>query len=514
MPKHAARSDLLFSGSDWNFRTLSRAYDEIAAIAVEDLHLDVYPVQMEIISSEQMLDAYSSVGMPLMYRHWSFGKHFLYQQLLYRKGGRGLAYELVINSNPCIVYLMEENTMALQALVTAHAALGHNHFFKNNYLFRQWTDAGAILGYLDFAKSYIAGCEERHGLDAVEAVLDAAHALMEQGVFRYRRPPKPSSEKEREGVRERLEYEERSYNDLWRTIPSSTDRTDAKEADSGLAERKKSLSLPEENLLYFLEKNSLVLELWQREILRIVRTIAQYFYPQRQTQVMNEGCATFVHYTLMNTLFDRGRISEGAMLEILGNHTNVIFQPAFDDPRFSGINPYALGFAMMQDIKRISTEPTAEDRDWFAGIAGNGNWRDTLLEAWANHRDESFIQQYLSPALIRKWRLFLLTDIAGKPHYDVASIHDERGYESIRAALARTYDIGANRPDIQVVDVDLLGERHLRLEHKVTDGVLLEDGTCDATLRHIRALWGYKVSLTGVDSKTGATLYERSSDPS
>jgi stage V sporulation protein R len=512
MQRNAARSDLLFSGSDWNFKTLSRVYDEIAALAVEELHLDTYPIQMEIISSEQMLDAYSSVGMPLMYPHWSFGKHFLYQQLLYRKGGRGLAYELVINSDPCIVYLMEENTMALQALVTAHAALGHNHFFKNNYLFRQWTDAGAILGYLDFAKGYIANCEERHGADAVEAILDAAHALMEQGVFRYRRPPKLSSEKEREGIRERLEYEERSYNDLWRTLPRSKGGDGTGETDDGMAERKKSLNLPEENLLYFLEKNSLVLEPWQREILRIVRTIAQYFYPQRQTQVMNEGCATFVHYTLMNALFDRGRISEGAMLEILGNHSNVIFQPAFDDPRFSGINPYALGLAMMQDIQRISTEPTAEDRDWFPGVAGNGDWRETLLDAWANHRDESFIQQYLSPALIRKWRFFLLDDVAEKSHYEVASIHDERGYATIRSALARAYDIGASRPDVQIVDVDLLGERHLHLEHKVAGDVLLDEAACDATLRHIRTLWGYKVSLAGVDAKTGAQVYERSID--
>jgi len=108
MTRPGARSELLFSGSEWDFRMLARTYDAIEAIAVEELHLDVYPVQMEIISSEQMLDAYSSIGMPLMYRHWSFGKHFLREDLLYRKGGRGLAYELVINSNPCIVYLMEE----------------------------------------------------------------------------------------------------------------------------------------------------------------------------------------------------------------------------------------------------------------------------------------------------------------------------------------------------------------------------------------------------------------------
>jgi len=511
MPKHAPRSDLLFSGSDWDFRTLSRAYDVIETVAKDELHLDIYPVQMEVISSEQMLDAYSSIGMPLMYRHWSFGKHFIHQELLYRKGGRGLAYELVINSNPCIVYLMEENTMALQALVTAHAALGHNHFFKNNYLFQQWTDAGAILGYLDFAKGFIARCEERHGLAAVEAVLDAAHALMDQGVFRYRRPPKLSSDKQREGLRERLEYEERSYNDLWRTIPRPADGSKPDETEHTVAERKKALNLPEENLLYFLEKNSLILEPWQREIIRIVRIIAQYFYPQRQTQVMNEGCATFVHYTVMNALFDQGRISEGAMLEILRNHSNVVFQPAFDDPRFSGINPYALGLDMMQDIQRIATEPTSEDRDWFPEIAGKGDWRAILLDAWANHRDESFIRQYLSPALIRKWRMFVLSDAADERFYTVASIHNERGYERIRAALAQRYDIGAGYSDIQVVDVDLLGQRHLRLQHRVNSGIVLENTSCDATLRRIHELWGYEVSLEGVDAKTGATLYERSS---
>jgi stage V sporulation protein R len=510
MARQARKSGLLFSGSDWDFKTLSRAYDMIEAIALEELHLDVYPVQMEIISSQQMLDAYSSVGMPLMYHHWSFGKHFLYEELLYRKGGRGLAYELVINSNPCIVYLMEENTMALQALVTAHAALGHNHFFKNNHLFRQWTDAGAILSYLDFAKSYIVRCEERHGAVAVEVILDAAHALMQQGVFRYRRPPKLSSERQREGVRERLAYEERSYNDLWRTLPPAKGGSEVSEKGLDTAERKKALHLPEENLLYFLEKNSVILEAWQREIIRIVRIIAQYFYPQRQTKVMNEGCATFVHYTLMNELFDRGQISEGAMLEILRNHSNVIFQPAFDDPRFSGINPYALGLDMMQDIQRISTAPTAEDRDWFPDFAGNGNWRQTLLDAWANHRDESFIRQYLSPALIRKWRLFMLADDAGERHYEVASIHNERGYEKIRAALADSYDVGASQPDIQVVDADMLGDRHLRLRHMVKDGIMLENSSRDATLRHIRRLWGHEVSLEAIDAQTGKTIGERS----
>jgi len=508
----SAGGKLLFEGSDWNFSTLARVYDAIEQVALEDLHLDVYRNQMEIISSEQMLDAYSSIGMPLMYQHWSFGKRFVYEETLYRKGRRGLAYELVINSNPCITYLMEENTMAMQTLVTAHAAFGHNHFFKNNYLFRLWTDAGAILGYLDFAKRYIAKCEERFGLAAVESVLDSAHALMDHGVFRYRRPPRLSPEKQRERVRERLEYEEQSYNELWRTLPQVRKEGEVKETAEEARDRKKALNLPEENLLYFLEKNSLILEPWQREILRIVRVIAQYFYPQRQTKVMNEGCATFVHYHIMNKLFDQGQLSEGALLEMLHSHTNVVMQPDFDDPRYGGINPYALGFAMMQDIQRICTDPTPEDRDWFPEIAGTGKWRETLLEAWENHRDESFILQYLSPTLIRRFRLFTLGDRAEEPYVEVSSIHNERGYEKIRAALARSYDVGTLFPDIQVIDVDMLGDRQLRLQHNIRNGVVLEDRTRDATLRHVRHLWGYDVSLVGVDSDIGKVVYEARAD--
>lgn len=507
--RHA--SSLLFEGSEWSFAKLARAYDAIEEIALDEMGLDVYPNQIEVISSEQMLDAYSSVGMPLMYQHWSFGKRFVFENQLYRKGRRGLAYELVINSNPCITYLMEENTMPMQTLVTAHAAFGHNHFFKNNYLFRQWTDAGAILGYMDFAKKYVARCEERHGLLAVEEILDSAHALMDQGVFHYRRPPRLSPEKVTERARERLEYEEQTYSDLWRTLPATVGSPDMAQAEEEALERKKALKLPEENLLYFLEKHSLILEPWQREILRIVRVIAQYFYPQGQTKVMNEGCATFVHYFIINRLFDQGKMSEGAMLELLASHANVVFQPGYDDPRFGGMNPYALGFAMMQDIERICMRPTSEDHDWFPTIAGNGDWRGALLDAWENHRDESFILQYLSPELIRRFRLFHLTDRAGDRFCEVASIHDERGYSAVRAALARVYDPGANRPDIEVVDVDLLGDRQLRLRHTVKNGLVLEESDRDATLAHIRRLWGYDVSLAGVEAASGRILYERSS---
>src|SRR6266849_4941912 len=101
----------LFDGPNWDFASLQRVHEAIEEIALGELGLDVYPNQIEVITAEQMLDAYASVGLPLMYRHWSFGKRFAHHETLYRKGLQGLAYEIVINSSPCISYVMEENSM-------------------------------------------------------------------------------------------------------------------------------------------------------------------------------------------------------------------------------------------------------------------------------------------------------------------------------------------------------------------------------------------------------------------
>ena len=504
------RKQPLFDGHEWTFDLLKRLYDEIEIVAQEDLGLNVYPNQVEVISSEQMLDAYASMGMPILYRHWSFGKRFARDQRMYQKGQTGLAYEIVINSNPCISYNMENNSAALHTLVMAHAAFGHNHFFKNNYLFKEWTDAGSILDFLDYARRFVAACEERHGLAEVETVLDAAHALMDHGTFRYHRRPEPTTRELEERRRRIAEEQERSYNDLWRTVPQDPSRPGPTPAEQVVRERQQALHLPEENLLYFLEMHSPVLKDWQRELLSIIRQLAQYFYPQRQTKVMNEGCATFVHHHIVNALYDKGLLSEGAMLEILHSHSSVVFQPDFDDPRYSGLNPYTLGFNMMSDIKRIVTDPKDEDREWFPDLAGTGDWRAALKYAWANYRDESFIQQYLSPRLIRDMRLFVLTDQSDEPHYQVADIHDERGYRHVRQSLARGYDPGIADPDIQVVDADLKGDRVLRLKHTVRDGIPLAEADRDQSLVHLKRLWGYEVQLIGEDRLTGETLYESS----
>src|SRR5208282_6220808 len=191
------------SGSEWTLEDLV-AIEQICARHALHYGLDTFPNQMEVISSEQMLDGYVSGGLPVNYGHWSFGKHFLIENAKYRSGANSLAYEIVINTNPCIAFLMVDNTLAMQTLVIPHACFGHNSFSKGNYLFRQWTQPDAILDYMLFARNYVADCEERFGLDRVERTLDALHALRDQGLDKYKRPRKLDTRKERAEQAKRL----------------------------------------------------------------------------------------------------------------------------------------------------------------------------------------------------------------------------------------------------------------------------------------------------------------------
>ena len=479
--------NIIADTAEWNFELLERYDAEISRIAA-DYKLETYPNQIEIISSEQMMDAYSMIGMPINYSHWSFGKKFLHTEKNYKRGSMGLAYEIVINSNPCIAYLMEENTLTMQALVIAHACYGHNSFFKNNYLFKTWTNADAIVDYLLFAKNYISKCEEKYGNKLVEQTLDACHALMNHGVDRYQRPQKLSLGEERERQESREAYLQSQINDLWRTIPNDVKKQEKEE--------RRFPAEPEENILYFLEKHAPLLEPWQREIVRIVRKVGQYFYPQRQTQVMNEGWACFWHYTILNRLYDEGLVSDSFMLEFLQSHTNVVYQPEFDSPHYSGINPYALGFNMMMDIKRICEHPTKEDNFWFPDLV-NTDWNSSLDFAMRNFKDESFIAQFLSPKLMRDFKLFSVLDDDQQKELEISSIHDEQGYRYIRQTLAAQYNLGNIEPNIQIYNINHRTDRSLTLRHTQFDRKPLNQST-DEVLKHLHFLWGFDIHLETV----------------
>ena len=481
----------MFSNPNWDFETLQVADELTSRVGKECFRLDTYLNQIEIVTSEQMLDAYALIGLPTSYPHWKFGKDFVMNQGSYRKGRMGLSYEMVINSDPCISYNMENNSTCMMLLVIAHACQGHNAFFKNNYMFKDWTSAESIIDYMVFARDFILKCEEEFGDEEVESVLDACHALMNHGIDRYKKPPKLSTQREQDRLKRLAKVKTENYNDLLRTLPPSLLEKKKKKLKDKYEKYPKE---PEENILYFIEKNAPKLPVWKREIIRIVRKVAQYFYPQSMTKVMNEGFATFMHYHIINQLFEEGYLSDGFMLEFIQSHSGVIYQPTYSSRYFSGLNPYTLGFNIFMDIKRICQQPTEEDREWFPNLIGK-DWLDEVLYAMENFRDDSFVAQYLSPKVIRDMRLFAIFDDEEEEYFEIDSIHNERGYRKIRSMLSRQYDRSMRVPDIQVEQVDIHQTSKLTLIHKIQDERLLEEDEAEETLRHIHELWEFPVEL-------------------
>jgi stage V sporulation protein R len=191
------------------------------------------------------------------------------------------------------------------------------------------------------------------------------------------------------------------------------------------------------------------------------------------------------------------------MIEWLKSHTNVVYQPRVGERGYSGLNPYALGFAMYTDIKRICENPTPEDREWFPDLAGS-DWVPSLDHAMRNYKDESFIGQYLSPKLMRDFRLFAITDDEKQSELEVSAIHDDNGYRRVREALSRQYDLGSREPNIQVWNVNLRGDRSITLRHFQHNDRPLDDGAQEV-LKHVARLWGFGVHLESVNSKSDVT---------
>lgn len=484
----------MFSRPEWTVDTLYYADEVIGRIAKEHLKLDIYPNIFEIVTSEQLLDRMSLIGLPTGYDHWSFGKHRVASENQYKRGKMGLSYEMVINSNPCISYNIEENTTCLMLLVMAHAAQGHNSFFKNNYLFKMWTSPDAIVDYMSFAKRYIKECEEKYGFEEVEITLDACHAIMQYGVDKYKHPQKLSAKDELERRKRRIAEDEKHVNEMWRTLPQDTKERKLHDLVNEYLRKNKFPKEPVENMLYFFEKHSPNLEPWQREICRIVRKVAQYFYPQAQTKTSNEGWATYCHHKIINIMYDEGYLTDGFMMEFIEHHTAVVAQPSFTSDWYYGFNPYALGFNIYKDIERICKNPTEEDKRWFPNLVGK-DWLEEVHYAMKNFKDEGFLMQYLSPKVMRDMRLFeILDEDTNTDEYVIEHIHNDAGYLKLREAINKQFMRDNYTPDIQIENVNKQ-DHTLTLVYYAQNDVLLDEDDAYTVMEHVQYLWGFPVIL-------------------
>lgn len=432
---------------DYNLRDLEK-WNEIIEKKASELGLDYYPQEFDVIGHNDMIGYEAYVGMPSRYPHWSFGKSYEKTKTLYSLNLTGLAYEMVINSNPCLGYLMRENTLLLQILTMAHV-YGHNDFFKNNRLFKEGTKANYTIEMFKIDAETIRGfiSHPSIGYEKVERIIDAAHAIRFQ-------------------ISRVIGEKTVSRQDAQKAL---IDDYNKKVENKGILDLDVKIDIPniskiplepEDDLMGFLIQYGDLQE-WERTVLKIVKRETEYFMPQIETKTMNEGWASFWHYNILKEL----DLPQGLHLEFLKRHNDVVA------PMVGGLNPYYIGFKMFQAI------------DEAYG-------RDKIFEVRALERDASFIRRYLTEDLCRELNLFEY----GKKGFDyvIENVPDEIGWKSIRDLLAHHTGVGSI-PYIRVLDYNTK-DGTLTIEH-VFDGRELEISYAKETLKYIQELWGRKVIL-------------------
>jgi len=432
---------------EYTLKSLENWNEKIEVIA-KNIGLDYYPQEFEIIGYKDMLSYEAYLGMPSRYPHWSFGKSYEKNSTEYKFNLTGLPYEMVINSDPCIAYLMKENTLLLQILIISHV-YGHNDFFKNNRLFKDGTRAAHTVEmfkfHADMVRSYIN--DPSIGYEKVERILDAAHALKLQ-------TSRVIGEKriDEEVLKQRLLEDYKNKSEVHSNLEAYVKLE--------LPDLSKIPLEPEEDILYFIIKHG-DLEEWEKSLLEFVRQETTYFLPQIETKIMNEGWASFWHYNISKKL----NLPDELYLEFIKRHNDVIA------PGYGSINPYFIGFKIFEDIlKRYG--------------------KDKIFEVRSLERDESFLRKYLTEELCEELNLFEYAVNDG--NYVVKEVADDNGFKDIRNALCNSCGLGSI-PFIRVIEMSK-NDKTLMLEH-VFDGRELNSSYAEATLKYVYELWGHTVTL-------------------
>jgi stage V sporulation protein R len=459
--------------ASYSIQDLEHWEEKIRAKA-DEFGLTYYPQEFEVCDHFQMLGAMAYSGMPSHYPHWSYGKSYEKLKTLYDHGVSGLPYEMVINSNPCLAYLMRDNSLCLHILTIAHV-YGHNDFFKSNFTFKS-TRADFTLNLFKVHADRIRSYQEDPsiGHEKVEAVLDAAHAL----ALQCRRNA---------GIRKLTPAEQRD-----RALAAARPRNDPfqslhRRREYQAPDLHKVPLEPDEDLLLFIRDHNPYLSDWEEDLLTIVHEGAQYFIPQIETKIMNEGWATYWHREIMNSL----DLPQSLYLEFLVHHNQVV------SPRPGDINPYHLGLKVWDYIRRRYDEPTPEEIEKYGPPEKGG--KEKIFEVRDVDRDVSFLRRFLTEELMRELDLFQY-----QPRGDdlvITETSDEESWRDVKETLLKSVGTG-QIPVIKVEDADYGSNRVLYLRH-YHDGRDLQLEYASKTLSYLYQLWGRTVVLeTQLNHKT------------
>lgn len=462
---------------DNEVKELENALERIWEIATGKFGLDPYPTRFEIVPATVMYEI-GSYALPGRYSHWTFGKAYYKMKTMY-DFGLSKIYEVVINANPAYAFLLETNSLLQNKLVIAHV-LGHVDFFKHNVYFSQ-TNRRMVDDAAMHARR-INEYEFKYGRKVVEDFLDAVLSIEEHI------DPNFFIKKRRYGEESGEPEKKKSFTGRYDDLMSAQEREAIEKAE---AARKQELKMaPEKDLIWFIMQNSPILHPWQRDIISMIHDEMLYFVPQMQTKIMNEGYASLLHSRIMREL----DLPDHEHLEFAELHAGVV------SPHRNQINPYYLGYKILEDIERRWNNPSKEEQEKLDRKPGEG-WAK-IMEVRELDNDVSFLRNYLTEDLCEELDLFVY-ELVDEEEWTVT----EKRWERVRDQLVSNMT-NFGYPYIEVADGDYDGNRELYLTHRY-ESAELDQRYARKVLEYVYKLWGRPVHLeTRVEDETTVWHYD------
>ncbi len=468
-----------------------------------DFGLDFPEVRFEMLDYRMLNQVAAYDGFPTRYPYWRFGMEYERLSKSYAYGLHRI-YEMVINTEPCYAYLLASNQPVDQKLVMAHV-YGHADFFKRNLWFahtnRKMLDE--MANHASRIRSYV----ERYGLEHVENFLDACLSLenlIDLHAPGIQRRPTPPADLTVEEPPLAYKLPAKDYMDSFINPPEfmAEQQRRLEEAEQ---QRQHFPEEPERDVLLFLLEHA-PLENWQYDVLDIVREEAYYFGPQRQTKIMNEGWASFVHTHLMT----ERALDANELIDYAEHHSGTVaVQPGH-------LNPYKLGLELYRDIEDRwnrgafgaeyeACENLQARREWDRQL---GQGRQKVFEVRRIYNDIGFIDEFLTEDFAREHRLFTFEYNEDENQYEIAS----RQFQDIKRRLLFQLT-NAGQPVIEVSDGNYENRGELYLIHR-HEGIPLDLPFAQATLGNLYTLWKRPVHIETKTSDQGRLLLSRKADSS
>jgi stage V sporulation protein R len=454
--------------------------------------LDFYDTIFEMVDFDQMNQIAAYGGFPTRYPHWRFGMDY---ERLRKQHSYGLSriYEMVINNDPCYAYLLTDNALVDQKTVMAHV-YAHCDFFKNNRWFAHTNRK--MMDEMANHATRVWRHIEREGFETVEKFLDICLSLENlidpYSPFMRRQPSAEELRAVRDThVRQQAEegvvrFQAKPYMDRYINPPERLTRERERELERLRGQRRITPAMPERDVLALLLRHA-PLEDWQADVLSIVREEAYYFAPQAQTKIMNEGWATYWHSRLMT----RYHLRDDELVTYADHHSGTLYSPP------GRLNPYKVGLELFRDIEERwnkgrfgkeyeECEDIEKRRTWDTG-AGLG--RQKIFEVRRFHNDVTFIDEFLTPEFVERYRLYHY-------RYDPATgrmVAVSRDFRQIKQRLLFMLT-NLGQPYIYVVDANYSNRGELYLAHKHV-GADLDIKYAHECLKNLHRLWTRRVHL-------------------